>query len=52
MNLALKQKPVRDRFLAAHGLYVGGTPAALGAVIAEDVPKWGKLVRGLGLKID
>jgi hypothetical protein len=31
---------------------VGGTPAALRAVIAQEVPKWTRLVRALDLKAD
>ncbi len=52
MNQALRQQEVRSRFLAASVEPVGGTPAALRAVIAQEVPKWTKLVRALDLKVD
>jgi tripartite-type tricarboxylate transporter receptor subunit TctC len=52
LNQALKDKEVRSRFLASSAEPVGGSPAALRAVIAQEVPKWGKLVRALGLKVD
>ena len=52
MNQALRQPEVRNRFLASSAEPVGGTPAALRAVIAQEVPKWTKLVRALDLKAD
>ena len=52
LNQALKDKEVRSRFLASSAEPVGGSPAALRAVIAQEVPKWGKLVRALKLKVD
>ena len=52
MNQALRQQEVRSRFLAASVEPVGGTAAALRAVIAQEVPKWTKLVRALDLKVD
>jgi tripartite-type tricarboxylate transporter receptor subunit TctC len=50
MNEALGKKEVRDRFLASSTEPVGGSPEALRAIIAQEVPKWTKLVRSLGLK--
>lgn len=52
LNQALKQSEVRSRFLASSAEPVGGSPAALRAVIEQEVAKWGKLVRSLGLKVD
>jgi tripartite-type tricarboxylate transporter receptor subunit TctC len=52
MNQALRKPEVRSRFLASSAEPVGGTPATLGAVIAQEVPKWTKLVRALDLKAD
>lgn len=52
MNQALERREVRERFLASSAEPVGGPPSVLGQVIAQEVPKWGKLVRSLDLRVD
>jgi tripartite-type tricarboxylate transporter receptor subunit TctC len=52
MNEALGKKAVRERYLASSTEPVGGSPEVLRAVIAQEVPKWSKLVRSLDLKVD
>jgi tripartite-type tricarboxylate transporter receptor subunit TctC len=52
MNEALQKKDVRSRYLASSAEPVGGSPDVLRAVIAQEVPKWTKLVRALDLKVD
>lgn len=52
MNEALRKNEVRSRYLASSAEPVGGSPDVLRTVIAQEVPKWGKLVRALDLKAD
>ena len=52
MQQALQRKEVRERFLASSAEPVGGTSAALGQVITQEVATWSKLVRALDLKAD
>ena len=47
-----QQQEVRERYLASSAEPVGGTPETLRAIIAQEVPKWTKLVRALDLKAD
>ena len=46
----LKEPAVREHFLADGGEPVGGTPEEFAAVIRADLRKWGKVVKGMGIK--
>jgi tripartite-type tricarboxylate transporter receptor subunit TctC len=48
----LKIPEVRERLLAQGAEPVGDSPEAFARFIQSEAVKWGKLVKGLGLKID
>jgi tripartite-type tricarboxylate transporter receptor subunit TctC len=52
LNAALADAGVRERLLAQGSEAVGGTPEALGKVVADELPKWAKLVRDANIKSD
>ncbi len=56
MNAALvkmiQSRDIADRLLAEGGEPVGSTPELLGQVIATELPRWRKLVRDAGLKLE
>jgi tripartite-type tricarboxylate transporter receptor subunit TctC len=46
------QKPLQDKLLAQGWATTTSTPAAFAGVIRDDVERYGKLTRSLGLKAD
>ena len=54
MTLAtvLAEPPIRERLLAQGADAVGGTPEALGRVVAAELPKWAKLAKDANIKAD
>jgi tripartite-type tricarboxylate transporter receptor subunit TctC len=51
--VAVLQAPeVRERFATLGASPVTNTPAAFGNFIAEEITKWGKVVREAGVRID
>ena len=50
MNKALKQDKVRQAFARVAAEPVGGSAEALGALLKEEVARWGNVIRTAGLK--
>ena len=49
-NRALVTPEVREKFLAAGAEPAGGPPQAAAAAIKNEIAKWGKLIRDLGIQ--
>jgi len=52
LNLALGNADVRARLLAQGAEPAGGTPEALGKIVAVELPKWANLAREMRIKGD
>lgn len=52
LNTALAEPVVRAQLLEQGAEAVGGTPEALGKVIAAELPKWAKLAKDANIKAD
>jgi tripartite-type tricarboxylate transporter receptor subunit TctC len=52
LNTVLADAGVRERLLAQGSEGVGGTPEALGKVVADELPKWAKLVKDANIKLE
>jgi len=52
VNRALAVPAVRQRFEALGCEPAGGTPAAFAAYFREEVERWGKVIRGAGIRIE
>ncbi len=52
LNTVLADPGVRERLLAQGSEGVGGTPEALGKMVADELPKWAKLVKDAGIKLE
>ncbi len=52
LNESLSDTEVRAKLLAQGSEAVGGTPEALGRMVAAELPKWAKLARDAGIKGD
>ena len=48
----LKQADVQERFKGEGGDVVGNTPEEFAAFMQKEVPKWSKVVRDAGVKVD
>ncbi len=48
----LKQPDVQSRFASEGGDVVANTPEQFGAFIRQDIPKWTKVIRDAGAKVD
>ncbi len=48
----LAMPEMKERFLTLGAEPVGSTPEQFGAFLREEVEKWGKVVRTLGIKVD
>jgi len=48
----LKQADVQERFKGEGGDVVGNTPEEFAAFIQKEVPKWSKVVKDAGVKVD
>jgi tripartite-type tricarboxylate transporter receptor subunit TctC len=51
-NKALRDPALRKRLADEGADPVGGTPEQFGTLIREDIPRWGKVVRDSGAKVD
>ncbi len=49
---AMDSKEVKDRLAAAGVTPKSSTPEELGALLKRDVPKWGKIVKDSGVRVD
>lgn len=49
---ALAGADVRERFAAQGAEVVGGSPGELATTLRDDLAKWAKIVRAIGVKID
>ena len=52
LNTALAEPAVRAQLLEQGAEAVGGTPEALGKVIAAELPKWAKLAKDANIRAD
>ena len=52
INRALQQPDVRERLAALGAEIRGGTPKEFADHIQREIPKWGKVIRALGVKAD
>ena len=52
LNDVLADAEVRERLLAQGAEGVGGTPEALGKIVAAELPKWAKLAKDANIKPD
>ena len=52
LNTVLAEPAIRTQLLEQGADAVGGTPEALGKVIAAEVPKWAKLAKDANIKAD
>jgi tripartite-type tricarboxylate transporter receptor subunit TctC len=52
LNTVLAEPTIRERLLAQGADAVGGTPEALGKVVAAELPKWAKLAKDANIKAD
>ena len=48
----LKQPDVQERFKGEGGDIVGNTPEEFAAFIQKEAPKWSKVVKDAGVKVD
>lgn len=48
----LKQPDVKERFASEGGDIVGNTPEQFAAFVRVEIPKWAKVVRDSGAKVD
>jgi tripartite-type tricarboxylate transporter receptor subunit TctC len=51
-NEVLALPDIREKLLAQGAEAVGGSPEALGKVVAAEIPRWQKLVAETGIKAD
>ena len=52
LNSVLADADIRDKLLAQGAEGVGGTPEALGAVVATELPRWAKLAKDANIKAE
>jgi tripartite-type tricarboxylate transporter receptor subunit TctC len=52
LNTVLSEPEIREKLIAQGSEAVGGTPEKLGAMVAAELPKWSKLVKDVGIKVD
>ena len=52
LNTVLAEPAIREKLLAQGADAVGGTPEALGRVVAAELPKWAKLAKDANIKAD
>jgi tripartite-type tricarboxylate transporter receptor subunit TctC len=52
LNSVLADPEVRERLLAQGAEAVGGTPEALAATVAAELPRWAKLVKDANIKAE
>jgi tripartite-type tricarboxylate transporter receptor subunit TctC len=49
---ALSEPDARERFVSQGAVLPGGTPEALGAFIAADSQRWGRVIRAAGIRLE
>lgn len=52
LNTVLADPAIREKLLAQGSEGVGGTPQALGSIVAAELPKWAKLAKDANIKGD
>ena len=52
LNSVLADPEIRDKLLAQGAEGQGGTPEALGALVAAELPRWAKLARDANIKAE
>ena len=51
INAVLADPKMKERFAEIGGTAVGGTPADFGKLIADEIEKWGKVIRAANIKL-
>ena len=52
VNVGLADAKVKAQIVNLGGTPLGGSPAAFGAIIADAVEKWGKVIKFAGIKVE
>ena len=52
LNSVVAEPAIREKLLAQGAEGVGGTPEALGVIVAAELPKWARLTRDANIKAD
>lgn len=52
LNAGLADSKVRARIVELGGTVLGGSPAEFGAIIADAIEKWAKVIKFAGIKVD
>ncbi|MBL8287984.1 MAG: tripartite tricarboxylate transporter substrate binding protein [Rubrivivax sp.] len=52
LNQVVADADIKDKLLAQGSEAVGGTPQALGDVVASELPKWARLIKQANIKAD
>lgn len=52
LNAIVKEPDIREKLLAQGSEGVGGTPDALGKIVAAEVPKWAKLAKEAHISVE
>ena len=52
LNSVIADASIREKLLAQGSEGVGGTPEALGRIVAAELPKWAKLAKDANIKAD
>jgi len=51
INAVLADSKVKERFADLGGMALGGSPADFGKLIADEIAKWAKVIRGANIKL-
>ena len=51
INAVLADPKMKERFAEIGGTALGGTPADFGKLIADEIEKWGKVIRAANIKL-
>ena len=52
LNAIVREPEIREKLLQQGAEGVGGTPEALGKVVATELPRWAKLAKDAGIRVD
>jgi tripartite-type tricarboxylate transporter receptor subunit TctC len=52
LNAGLADARIRTRIVELGGTPLGGTPAEFGAIIAEAIEKWTRVIKFAGIKVE
>ena len=52
INLGLADPKMKGRLAELGGMVLAGSPADFGKLIADEIEKWGNVIRALNIKAD